>query len=75
LTECSDLSEAEAEGMETAAVAVKTAVAIETLVVTITMAALTVKMAVVHQRGRWFISNVSDVRIMWNITAIVSDQK
>jgi hypothetical protein len=47
LTECSDLSEAEAEEMETAAVVVKTVEAIETAAVTITMAVLTVKTAVV----------------------------
>jgi hypothetical protein len=46
LTECSDLSEAEVEGMEMEAVAVKTAVALETAVVTITTVALTVKTVV-----------------------------
>jgi hypothetical protein len=48
LTECSDLSEVEAEETEMAVVAVKmveTAEAIEMAVVTITMAALTVKAA------------------------------
>jgi hypothetical protein len=48
LTECGDLSEAEAEEMETVAVAVKTAEmveVIETAAVMITMAVLTVKAA------------------------------
>jgi hypothetical protein len=30
--------------------------------------AVTEKMAAVYQRGHWLISNVSDVRIIWNIT-------
>jgi hypothetical protein len=34
--------------------------------------AVTERAAVVYQRGCWFISNVSDVRIMWNITAAVA---
>jgi hypothetical protein len=29
---------------------------------------VTEKVAAVYQRGRWLVSNVSDVRIMWNIT-------
>jgi hypothetical protein len=29
---------------------------------------VTEKAAAVYQRGRWLVSNVSDVRIMWNIT-------
>jgi hypothetical protein len=97
LTECGDLSEAEAEETETAVVAVKTAEtveALETAAVTIMTAVLTIKAAAtlvmttaaaavmalievavteravaVYRRGRWFISNVSDVRTMWNITA------
>jgi hypothetical protein len=32
-------------------------------------AVMTEKAAAVNQRGRWLVSNVSDVRIMWNITA------
>jgi hypothetical protein len=32
---------------------------------------VTEKAAAVYQRGRWLVSNVSDVRIMWNITAVV----
>jgi hypothetical protein len=32
-------------------------------------AAVTERAAAVYRRGRWLISNVSDVRIMWNITA------
>jgi hypothetical protein len=105
LTECDDLSEAEAEEMETAVVAVKTAEtaeALETAAVTLMMEVLTIKAAAmlvmtmaaaavralieaavtervavtlvmttaaaVYQRGRWFVSNVSDVRTMWNIT-------
>jgi hypothetical protein len=30
---------------------------------------MTEKTAAVYQRGRWLVSNVSDVRIIWNITA------
>jgi hypothetical protein len=30
--------------------------------------AVTERAAAVYRRGRWLISNVSDVRIMWNIT-------
>jgi hypothetical protein len=29
---------------------------------------VTEKAAAVYQRGHWLVSNVSDVRIMWNIT-------
>jgi hypothetical protein len=32
-------------------------------------AAVTERVAAVYRRGRWLVSNVSDVRIMWNITA------
>jgi hypothetical protein len=32
---------------------------------------VTEKAAVVYQRGRWLISDVSDVRIMWNITPVL----
>jgi hypothetical protein len=32
-------------------------------------AVVTEKAAAVYQRGRWLVSNISDVRIMWNITA------
>jgi hypothetical protein len=32
-------------------------------------AAVTERAAAVYRRGCWFISSVSDVRIMWNITA------
>jgi hypothetical protein len=52
------------------------------VVVTVTTAAMMVKAATlmaklvvvteteaaVYWRGRWFISSISDVRIMWNIT-------
>jgi hypothetical protein len=31
-------------------------------------AVVTEKAAVVYQRGCWLVSNISDVRIMWNIT-------
>jgi hypothetical protein len=31
-------------------------------------AVVTEKAAAVYQRGRWLVSNISDVRIMWNIT-------
>jgi hypothetical protein len=60
LTECGDLSEVEAEEMESVVVAVKTAEAIEMVVVTITAVALTVKTAVVvvtdeKGDGRWHI--------------------
>jgi hypothetical protein len=96
LTECGDLSEAEAEETEMSVVAVKTAEtgeALETAAVTIMMAVLTIKAAAmlvmtmaaaavtalievavteravaVYRRGCWFVSNVSDVRTMWNIT-------
>jgi hypothetical protein len=99
LTECDDLSEAEAEEMETAVVAVKTAEtaeALETAAVTLMTAVLTIKAAAmlvmmtaaavvtalieaavteravaVYRRGRWFVSNVSDVRTMWNITLLL----
>jgi hypothetical protein len=81
LTECSDLSAAEAEETETAVVVVKTAEmaeALEMAVVTLTTVVLTIKAAAtlvmmtaaaVYQRGCWFVSNISDVRTMWNITA------
>jgi hypothetical protein len=96
LTGCGDLSEVEAEETETAVVVVRmaeTAEALEMAVVTITMAALTIKAAAtlkmaamvamtaaavtervvaVYQRGCWFVSIVSDVRIMWNITPCCS---
>jgi hypothetical protein len=36
-------------------------------------AVVTEKAAVVYQRRRWLVSNVSDVRIMWNITAVEVD--
>jgi hypothetical protein len=32
---------------------------------------VTEKAAAVYQRGHWLISNISDVRIMWNITACI----
>jgi hypothetical protein len=97
LTECGDLSDTEVEETEMVVVAVKTAEmaeALETAVVTIMMAVLTIKVAVtlvmmtaveavtalievvvteraaaVYWRGCWFVSNIYDVRIMWNITA------
>jgi hypothetical protein len=90
--------EAEAEEMEMAVVAVKTAEmeeALETAAVTLMMVVLTIKaaatlvmmtatvvvtalieaavterVAAVYRRGRWFVSNVSDVRTMWNITPV-----
>jgi hypothetical protein len=31
--------------------------------------ALTERVVAVYWRGRWFVSSVSDVRIMWNITS------
>jgi uncharacterized membrane protein YeiB len=34
------------------------------------LAAVTEMEAAVYRRGRWFISSVSDVRIMWNITSL-----
>jgi hypothetical protein len=64
LTECGDLSEAEAEETETAIVAVKMAVA----ALTAKSAAVTKAETAVYQRGCWFVSSISDVRIMWNIT-------
>jgi hypothetical protein len=37
--------------------------------VTAMMAAVTERAAAVYRRGHWLVSNVSDVRIMWNITS------
>jgi hypothetical protein len=83
LTKCGDLSAVEAEETETAVVAVKTAEtaeALETAAVTLTTVVLTIKAAAmlvmttavaVYRRGHWFVSNVSDVRTMWNITLCV----
>jgi hypothetical protein len=80
LTKRGDLSAVEVEETETAVVAVKTAEmveALETAAVTLTTVVLTIKMAATlvmttavaaYRRGRWFISNISDVRTMWNIT-------
>jgi hypothetical protein len=50
---------------ETAAVTIMTAV--EGMEKT---AVMMETVAVVYQRGRWFVSSVSEVRIMWNITAL-----
>jgi hypothetical protein len=36
---------------------------------------MTEKTAAVYQRGRWLVSNVSDVRIIWNITTGVGRLK
>jgi hypothetical protein len=33
------------------------------------LAAVTERAVVVYRRGHWLVSNISDVRIMWNITA------
>jgi indole-3-glycerol phosphate synthase len=74
LTECDDLSEAEAVTLMTAVLTIKAAA---TLVMTTAAAAVTVlievavteRAAAVYRRGRWFVSNVSDVRTMWNITS------
>jgi hypothetical protein len=33
-------------------------------------AAVTERAAAVYRRGRWFISNISDIRTMWNITSL-----
>jgi hypothetical protein len=69
-----------AEALETAAVTIMTVVltikAAATLVMTTAAAAVTAlieaavteRAAAVYRRGRWFVSSVSDVRIMWNIT-------
>jgi hypothetical protein len=49
-----------------------TAAAVVTLIMTTAAAVVTLIMttaAVVYRRGRWFVSNVSDVRTMWNITS------
>jgi hypothetical protein len=51
--------------------AVLTIKAAATLVMTTAAAAVmavTERAVAVYRRGCWFISNVSDVRIMWNIT-------
>jgi hypothetical protein len=69
--------------IETVAVvtAKMTAVMAEMVVAVMTMTAAegTAKMAVmtemavaVYQRGRWFVSSVSGVRIMWNITPLAT---
>jgi hypothetical protein len=33
------------------------------------MAVMMETMAAVYRRGHWFVSSVSEVRIMWNITS------
>jgi hypothetical protein len=60
--------------MTAAAVTTMTVVAVMAMIEAV--ATLTAKSAVVtetavavYRRGRWFISSVSDVRIMWNITS------
>jgi hypothetical protein len=70
-----------AEALETVAVTLMTVVltikAVATLVMTTVAAAVTAlieaavteRAAAVYWRGRWCVSNVSDVRTMWNITA------
>jgi hypothetical protein len=35
------------------------------------MAEMAEMAAAVYQRGCWFVSSVSDVRIMWNITTLI----
>jgi hypothetical protein len=47
---------------------VAAAVTLKTAALMVTMAVRIERMAAVYRRGRWFVSNVSDVRIMWNIT-------
>jgi hypothetical protein len=32
--------------------------------------AVTERAAAVYRRGHWFVSSISDVRIMWNITLV-----
>jgi hypothetical protein len=70
-----------AEALEMAVVTIMTVVLtikvaatlVMTMVVVAVMAlieaAVTERAAAVYQRGCWFISNVSDVRTMWNITS------
>jgi hypothetical protein len=70
-----------AEVLETAAVTLMTAVLTIKVAATLVMmtvavvvmalieAAVTERAAAVYRRGRWFVSNVSDVRTIWNITA------
>jgi hypothetical protein len=62
-----------AEALETAVVTLMTAVltikAAAAAVTALIEAAVTERVAVVYRRGRWFVSNVSDVRTMWNITS------
>jgi hypothetical protein len=72
------------EALETAAVTLMTVVltikAAATLVMTtaaaaataLIEAAVTERAAAVYQRGRWSVSNISDVRTMWNITTSYS---
>jgi hypothetical protein len=68
------------EALETVAVIIMTAVLTIKVVATLVMtaaaaaavmalieAAVTERVVAVYRRGRWFVSNVSDIRIMWNI--------
>jgi hypothetical protein len=58
-----------AEMIETVAVTITmVAVMITMVAVMIMTVAVTERAAVVYRRKHWFVSNVSDVRIMWNIT-------
>jgi hypothetical protein len=66
------------EALETAAVTIMTvALTIKvaatlkmatTVAMTATAVAIMERAAAVYRRGHWFVSIVSDVRIMWNIT-------
>jgi hypothetical protein len=59
-----------AEALEMAAVTLLMVVlTIKAAVTALIEAAVTERAAAVYRRGRWFISNVSDVRTMWNITS------
>jgi hypothetical protein len=70
-----------AEALETVAVTLMTVVLTIKVAATLVMttvavavtalieAAVTERAAAVYWRGCWFVSNVSDVRTMWNITA------
>jgi hypothetical protein len=44
------------------------AMTVKAAALTAKLAAVTETEAAVYRRGCWFVSSVSDVRIMWNIT-------
>jgi hypothetical protein len=84
--EVAEMIETAAVTIMTAALTVKAVATLKTAAMVVTalievavaltakLAAVTERAAVVYQRGHWFVSNVSDVRIMWNITAARGSQ-